>query len=372
MIRVDVAIAGGGPAGAAAAIALARRGYRVLVAEASDGRGWRIGEGLPPSTWPLLRELGVLARVLADGHRSCLGTVAFWGGDTAHVEDAIFGLDGGGLLLDRARFDASLRTAARDAGAALAEGARLRLTRQGDARAPHELEMRIGTAAPQPLRARWLIDAAGRAAGLARACRARRILHDRLLACHQRLAGSKGRDRDGRIWVEAVADGWWYSVLLPSGDRLIVFLSDPDPAARRMLLQGDGLWRKLALAPRLHALCTNHGWRPSAHAQCTDASNAELDRAGGERWLAVGDAALTFDPLASKGIAIALHTGLRAAATIAGADQGDATAIDAYVQHLRAIHLRYRDQRRTFYAAEGRWADCEFWTARRLQLPRRR
>lgn len=127
-----------------------------------------------------------------------------------------------------------------------------------------------------------------------------------------------------------------------------MFLSDPDPAVRRTLLQDGGLWRKLAQAPRLHALCTEHRWRPSAHAQGTDASSIELRRAGGERWLVVGDAALTFDPLASKGIATALYTGLRAAATIAAVDHGDATAINAYVQHLRGIHLLYRDQRRAF------------------------
>ena len=145
---------------------------------------------------------------LADGHRRSPGTIAFWGSDTAHVEEAIFGLGGDGLILDRPRFDAGLRASARDAGASLADDSRLRLVRQGDARAPHNLELRIGAAAPQPLRARWLVDASGRAAALARACGGSRILHDRLLTFQQRLAGGAGKDRDGRIWVEAVADGW--------------------------------------------------------------------------------------------------------------------------------------------------------------------
>jgi flavin-dependent dehydrogenase len=371
--RVDVAIAGGGPAGAAAAITLARQGCRVLLAEAGEGRWPRIGEGLPPSTRALLRELGLLDRVLADGHRRSPGTIAFWGADTAHVEDTLFGLHGDGLQLDRGRFDAGLRAAARAAGADVREGARLRLLERGDAHTAHAIELHAigkhaGAPAPQRLQARWLIDAGGRAATLSRACGARRIVHDRLLAFHQRLVGGAATDRDGRTWVEAVADGWWYSVLLPSDERLIVFLGDfsgeRGPADRRALLEGDGLWRKLRAAPRLHALCADHGWQPHGAVSGADAGSAELDRAGGERWLAVGDAALAFDPLSSKGIANALYTGLRAAAAIRECDQGDPDAVAAYAHHLREIHRVYRDQRRMFYTLERRWPDSAFWRRR--------
>lgn len=365
---VDVAIAGGGPGGAAAAIALARQGQRVLLAEAGAGRWPRIGEGLPPSAHALLRELGVLDQVLADGHRRSPGTLAFWGSDSAHVEDTLFALHGDGLQLDRARFDAGLRAAAQAAGAEVHEGARLRLLERGDARTPHTLELRVGEAAPQRVQARWLIDASGRAASLARALGARRIAHDRLLAFHQRLVGGAATDRDGRTWVEAVANGWWYSVLLPSGERLIAYLSDFNgehgAAERRQLLDGEGLWHALRAAPQLHALCTEHGWHPHGVVQGTDASSTALDHASGERWLAVGDAALAFDPLSSKGIANALYTGLRAAAAIHASDKGDPEATGGYARHLREIHRVYREQCRGFYAMERRWATSEFWRAR--------
>lgn len=368
LTTVDVAIAGGGPGGAAAAIALARQGQRVLLADAGTGRWPRIGEGLPPSARALLRELGVLDQVLADGHRRSPGTLAFWGSDTAHTEDTLFGLHGDGLQLDRARFDAGLRAAAQAAGAQVIDGARLRLLERGDAHTPHTLELRIDEAAPQRVQARWLIDASGRSASLARALGARRIAHDRLLAFHQRLIGGAATDRDGRTWVEAVAEGWWYSVLLPSGERLIAYLSDfsgEDGAAeRRRLLTGEGLWNALRLAPRLHALCVEHGWRPHGAVQGADAGSTELDRAGGERWLAVGDAALAFDPLSSKGIANALYTGVRAAGMIRACDQGDAEAVGGYARHLREIHRVYRGQCRSFYAMEGRWVGSGFWRGR--------
>ena len=264
-----------------------------------------------------------------------------------------------------AAFEQPLRAAAAMAGADV-RNATLRLDAAGDARTPHRLVARDAQGSEARLEARWLIDASGRAASFARAFGAERIAHDRLFAFHLRLQGGADTDRDGRTQVESVEDGWWYSVLLPSGERLIAFLCDADANVRRRLLDGDGLCRHLAHAPRLHALCRRHDWAPHGRAHGADASSVELDRAAGERWLAVGDAALAFDPLSSKGISSALYTGLRAADAILACDRGDATAIDAYARHLRDIHRVYREQLRAFHAMEMRWPDAAFWRRRHV------
>ncbi len=367
----DVAIVGGGPAGAAAAIALARGGRRVLLADACGANGrprdaFRIGEGLPAAARPLLQALGVLACTLADGHRTSPGTQAWWGSDTPHTEDAMRTLQGRGLQLDRVRFDAMLRAAACQAGAECVEAAQLRLDAAGDAATPHRLRLHRANVdddtGGDAVEAGWLIDAGGRGAGVSRALGATRIVHDRLLAFHLRLGGGGDTDRDGRTLVEAVEDGWWYSVRLPSEQRLIAFLGDADLLDRRALIDGDGLWRALERAPQLHALCARHGWRPAERTQGADACSSELDRACGERWLAVGDAALAFDPLSSKGISNALYTGLHAAETILHNARDDGLA--AYARHLREIHRVYREQLRAFYAMETRWPDSPFWRRR--------
>ena len=362
---VDVAIAGGGPAGAAAGLALARAGLRVRLCEHDGARPFRVGEGLPPSARSLLRDLGVLDRMAADGHRTSPGTLAFWGSDRPHAEDTLFGVHGQGWQLDRVRFDATLRETAAMAGADV-RNATLRLDAAGDARTSHRLVARDAQGSETRLEARWLIDASGRAASFARAFGAERIAHDRLFAVHQRLHGGADTDRDGRTWVESIEDGWWYSVLLPSGERLIAFLCDADANVRRRLLDGDGLWRHLAHAPRLHALCRRHDWASHGRAHGADASSVELDRTAGGRWLAVGDAALAFDPLSSKGISSALYTGLRAVDAILACDRGDATAIDVYARHLRDIHRVYREQLRAFHAMEMRWPDAAFWRRRHV------
>ena len=376
----DVAIAGGGPAGAAAAIVLARAGCRVLLADAGTvhrpGAGsFKVGEGLPPSARHLLRELGALDRVIADDHRVSHGTLAFWGNDSPHANDFMFQLHGEGLQLNRRRFDASLLALAEDAGADIVRDAKLSLAAQADGADIHRLTLRNNDASAlvenriiesRIIGSRWLIDASGRPATLARMLGATRIQHDALLAYHMRLAADDDSDRDGRTWVEAVDNGWWYSVLLPSRERLVAFLCDADLVDRRPLLTRTGLWTALARAPRLFAHCHEHGYEPASQPHGADACSSRLDRiaSDADRWLAVGDAALAFDPLSSKGISNALYSGLRGAQAIIECGNGDAGALSRYADHLLDIHRVYRDQLIAFYGMEQRWPASDFWKRR--------
>lgn len=382
----DVAIAGGGPAGTAAAIVLARAGYRVLLADAGGARRphngllrdgllrdgmhrdcmFKVGEGLPPSARHLLRDLGALDRVLADGHRASHGTLALWGSDAPHANDFMFQLHGEGLQLDRRRFDAALLELAQAAGADIVRDAKLSLATGADDTGIHRLSLRSGETG-HVVESRWLIDASGRPATLARSLGATRIEHDALIAFHMRLANDGDSDQDGRTWVEAVENGWWYSVLLPSRERLVAFLSDADLVDRRRLLTQAGLWAALAHAPQLFAHCRKHGYAPSSKPHGADACSSRLDRAAAQekQWLAVGDAAIAFDPLSSKGIANALYTGIRAAQTVIACEAGDNAATLRYADHLLDIHRVYRRQLRMFHAMETRWAASVFWRRRR-------
>lgn len=383
----DVAIAGGGPAGAAAAIALARAGCRVLLADAggthrTGATSFKVGESLPPSARHLLRELGALDRVMADGHRPSHGTLAYWGGAAPHANDFMFQLHGEGLQLDRRRFDASLLALAQDAGAEIARDTKLSLAAQADgvdAHRPdgmdaHRLTLRSNEAGAfiesRTIESRWLIDASGRPATFARALGAARIEHDALIAFHMRLAADTDSDRDGRTWVEAVDNGWWYSVLLPSQERLVAFLCDADLVDRRPLLTRVGLWAALAQAPRLFAYCHAHGHMPSSSPRGADACSSHLDLAASEagRWLAVGDAALAFDPLSSKGISNALYTGLRGAQAVVRNESGDHAAMSGYANHLLDIHRVYREGLNAFYRMEQRWPGAAFWSRRSAEM----
>src|SRR6187549_1177938 len=104
--RFQVAVVGGGPAGAATALALRRRGVAdVLLVEAGDYRGVRFGESVPPDLRLPLDALGLWTSFVAQGHEPCLGSCSVWGSAQPGYNDFLFNPHGHGWHLDRARFD---------------------------------------------------------------------------------------------------------------------------------------------------------------------------------------------------------------------------------------------------------------------------
>src|SRR3954470_521393 len=95
----DVLIVGGGPAGSAAAIILARGGRDVLLVERAVRHAPRVGESLPSGSKGLLHALGVADLMGADGHLTSPGTVSAWGGARPYCNDFVFDPDGDGWHL---------------------------------------------------------------------------------------------------------------------------------------------------------------------------------------------------------------------------------------------------------------------------------
>jgi flavin-dependent dehydrogenase len=350
---LDALVVGGGPAGAAAAIALATAGRGVLLVDAAPHRDLQAGESLPPAARPLLRDLGLLDRVAAGGHLVSFGTAAVWGSPEPAATDFVFDTNGHGWHLDRRRFDGSLRSAAKDAGAQLREGVRMRVARRRDG------AWRAVLGNGDEVSARTLVDATGRAATAARSLGARRERRDRLVALFASVPSAAG-DVDARTLVEAVADGWWYTALVPGRRRVAVLLTDADllaPEART----SAGFARALADTEHVRALVPTVADGPR-----TEAAHGSILRPPcGEGWLAAGDAALACDPLSSQGITTALYTGLMAGRALDAYLRRDGHALDRYAQRVATIAAAYERNRRAAYAAEWRWRERPFWARRR-------
>jgi flavin-dependent dehydrogenase len=89
-----------------------------------------------------------------------------------------------------------------------------------------------------------------------------------------------------------------------------------------------------------------------------------LDRAAGDGWIAVGDAACAFDPLSSAGIVTGLRSGLEAAREIAGIAGTAGSAPAEYDARVQRRFAAYLDGRREQYALEARWPESAFWQRR--------
>jgi flavin-dependent dehydrogenase len=365
--RWDVVVGGGGPAGAAVARVLAEAGRAVLVLDA-PGRGplahqsqRGIGESLPGGARPLLRRLGALAVVEQAGHRPSHGVASSWGSsrlEAAH--DSARSPYGPGWHLDRARFDADLRALARAAGAELRAARVVQLEPRNDG-----VGWRVGTDAGELHEAHFLVDATGRAGALARRLGACRERDDDLAAVVAWV--DAGTASEARTVLEAVPEGWWYTALLPGGERVLAFHGAARDVAR--LRRDPKKWAARLGATRwirdgLEAILSDRAAALLEPLRTTDAAGARLDRFAGESWLAAGDAALAFDPLSSQGLLTALYSGVLAGEALTAALDGAPALLHDYPSRLETLRTNYLRHHRDAYRQEGRWITEPFWAAR--------
>jgi flavin-dependent dehydrogenase len=359
----DVAIVGAGPAGAATARRLSLQGWSVALIEQSDFSGPRVGESLAPDTQPLLRALGLWREFMALGPLASHGTRSYWGAATPEVHSHIMSPWGSGWHVDRTAFDRMLAEGARNAGGVLmtetmvtgcsriANGWELSLCRQ---------DGNDGRSAT--LRTRFVVDASGRAAQLARWVGAQRFLFDHLVALAVACTGIDTGD-EGYVMVETTPDGWWYSAPIPDGRIIVMLMTDSDLCAR------DGLALQTEWLERLRT-ATATGSRvanglATVPPQIFSAVSQRLRRSDfNAPFLAVGDAALAVDPISGSGVVRAFRGAEAAVSAIGGALSGQADAIAAYEAAGDRDCSAYLEERMLYYALERRWRQSPFWQRR--------
>jgi flavin-dependent dehydrogenase len=357
----DVAIAGGGPAGAAAAIRLARAGLRVVLADGDDRHDDKIGESLAPSARLVLERIGVWEQFRTAGHRPCYANRSSWGHDEVETYEFLRDPHGHGWHIDRRRFEVMLAGEAARAGCWwLSQTSLRRLARSADG---WRLTVAAG-AAHREITARFVVDATGRASRVARSLGARREIHDRLVALVAFLAFEAGPGPDGGTLVEAVADGWWYTARLPDRRLACAFVTDADVLCRSGGRSPTAWQARLACSVHTRARVAASGQRLAGSPIVVAAGSAIVNPVAGPGWLAAGDAAAAYDPLSSHGIAAAIAGGWDAAAVVLGALDGDPAAVHVYAQRLRRSFTRYLEVRAAYYEMEERWPGSPFWRRR--------
>lgn len=357
---VDVAILGGGPAGAAIALGLLKCGYSTVVIERSDYRGARIGETLPPAIRPLLVSLGTWDRFLADKHAPSFGIRSAWGGDELHDNDFIFSPYGTGWHVDRGRFDSMLVCCAEDLGTTIYRDARL-LSFENNSR---NWRIKITHGDHQHcLSTKFLVDATGRASCAALKHGARRITWDRLIGVVSFFSlPSHESALDSSTLIEAGEDGWWYSAALPDSRLVVAYMTDADLYAGGRKESSNYLLRQLLRTT--HTKSRVGDYVLSLGPYIVSANSSRLDRVANGNWLAVGDAAMAFDPLSGQGVYKALQFALRAAKSIQDFLAGNNSALRDYAVEVEKDFNTYLLTRRTFYTREKRWPHSIFWQRR--------
>lgn len=352
-------IAGGGPAGCAAALTLCRHtDLSVMLVEQTGYGEDKVGETLSPAVLPLLDYLGVGEHFRQGNFAPSYAFTAAWGDEHVSTRDFLFTGRGHGWHLDRARFDAGLANAARSFGTQLVLGNRLKQVQKQDD------GWRVDLSDDVQVQCRYLIDASGRSAWLGRAVGARTVQDDRLVGISAYFSSSDLPVESSSL-VEAIPAGWWYSAPLPDGRMVAVLMTDAD------LLQGSNadrsaFWNEaMAQAPNTRERL---GLRTvSGDLQVWPAHSQQLEPSCGNGWVAAGDAAAAFDPLSSMGIGYALTTGIHAARLAASSitqKQDDSEQRQAYADDVRRHVNEYQNLKRSYYSVETRYSDQPFWARR--------
>jgi flavin-dependent dehydrogenase len=350
----DVLIAGGGPAGASAAIHLALAGARVLLAEQKKfPRAKLCGEFISPECLEHFERLGVMTRIEAS-KGALIDATLFYSrrGKTVSVPSEWFNAESGRAVgLSRALMDAALLARAREVGVEVLEETQATglLLEEGSVRGVY---LRTKDTQARLYRVRVALDATGRTRALARQLekdtgQSRHTKKRRapLVAFKAHLEGARGADRACEIYfyrggyggLSRVENGLSNLCFIARARDVRACRSDPERVLREVV------------ATNSRAAWTLQNARAQSEwLSVSLESFGRCELVPVEGLLTVGDAAAFIDPFTGSGMLMALEGGELAGRVVAkhldGLRQGQKN-FDALADDYRAAYGQKFNQR---------------------------
>jgi flavin-dependent dehydrogenase len=328
----DVVVVGGGPAGNAAAISLARSGLKTLLLH-DEPRGPQPGETIHPGAETIFRELGVQAEVAQASRIRHFGNRVEWGAPIAY-QGFGSGLGGPwrGYQIARYRLNAILRAKAQTHGAQV-RSIRANSPRWNSSRVVG-VDTRVGS-----IEAKYVVDASGSSHWLSR------MMKMPLKSVSPTRIAWFG-------WATSIDAADYFIPLLVSYDSGWLWIAQVERTlcawTRVETLRTD--LRKVGLPAELR------GFTDRTLPRGADVTWRFAESHAGAGYFVVGDAGTVFDPLSSHGILRALLTGLQAAARIVRIIKNREGEDQHYAEFTWwVLNWQARDQSRLekFYASAG-------------------
>lgn len=355
----EIAILGVGPAALSAAIVLRQSGISVTVIGKARRGQFGIGESIPGATRRIVQRLGlgeVEAFLGAGNVQRCTSNLSLWGNESWEVQDSIRNPEGGGWHILRRDFEQRLLQFATRAGVDIRQA---RLSELQDDGATYRIHAKTPTGRAI-IDAPFIIDATGRQAWLVRRLAGIPKSYSQQFAVIAWMNSSE-EDVEDSTRIKAVENGWWYTAKLPKRARVVGFHGLPDT------VQAYYKDANHFLSALSNVQLLPEGCEPLdiiAPLQTSDASVKLAPKIAGPRWLAIGDAAQSFDPLSAQGLYFSFYSAINGAeAAIKTLSQpGKAKEILAdYCRKIADVFQTNQRARSLFYAQETRFPNSPYW-----------
>jgi flavin-dependent dehydrogenase len=345
----DVAIVGGGPAGAICALLLARDGARVgLVHRAGcqggcielvSGRARRlIGLHCP--------DFSGRAAPGVEVHE----TISLWGTPEPVTWNAMCNPWGPGLAVERAPFDEVLRGAADSAGALILRGE----IRSAERRSGLWQLLLYDRGTEHVLETHFLVLATG---STGRKLVGREAVGKPAQFALMTRVGTKAPEQDHALYLELGKNGWWYALPAPDGGFFLGFCTGRDLAKHMQKPIGDAFVKELRGSRLLGNVLG--ATLPATRVIGRPAGPQSYEEIAGNGWIAVGDAAFVSDPLSGTGIDFAIESAKLGAEALLAARRAPALAeyeeaVSDYTRrHKRAGAFHHSTARSFIHRSHG-------------------
>jgi flavin-dependent dehydrogenase len=303
-------------------------------------------------------------------HIYCPGSISIWGQEQPGFNDFFYTPVGKGYHLDRDTFNQSLMLAAESSGARLMRDTKLSSIEQTEE--TKQLKLTLETADDTIIKyADFVIDATGIQAKVARSLGVARNQYDAVISACAIYPLDAQTSKAAYTLVNAVENGWWYGTQLPNNKALISFCSDTETLKKTNASDPKYWYQLLLTSDWFYQSCCDQF--DTKLQQPTDidlrlAPSAILSCVIGNNWLAVGDAASSYDSITSAGITKALQQGLAAGnAIVQLLTENNEDALKTYQQDIFNAFNEYLKLHQTLYHTEQRFSESQFWQRRQFK-----